>query len=112
MRITTEIYEPLYDYNNRKYIKILIPPDVSEKVKYFHKKYPDCRFNPLDGNVLTIKVPYRYKRVMVNMKGAKGVSSFVLGDKVEMLIEFRGQWKLDDEHTGMTWILKETTYIE
>jgi hypothetical protein len=45
------------------------------------------------------------------MNGLKGVSSFVIGDKVEFIIDFKGTWKIDDNHSGYTWVLKETTYM-
>lgn len=111
MRFVGEIYEPLYEHNERKYIRILIPPQVSSKVIQAHNKHPRQRFNPLDGNILTVKVPYRYNRVMVKMNGMKGVSSFVMGDRVEFEVDFKGVWKLDDAHSGYTWLLKETTYL-
>lgn len=111
MKFVGEIYEPLYEHNERKYVRILIPPQVSQRVIAMHSKHPRQRFNPLDGNILTVKVPYRYKRVMVKMNGLKGVSSFVIGDKVEFNIDFKGTWKIDDNHSGYTWLLKETTYM-
>lgn len=112
MKFIGEIYEPLYEYNNKKYIRVLMTPQDTEKIKKFHDKYPRQRFDPLDGNILTIKVPYRYNRVMTKMSGTKGVSSFVRGDKVECGIEFKGAWKVDDMHSGLTWVLKETAYVE
>lgn len=108
MKFVGEIYEPLYEYNTRMYIRVLISPIIAQRVMSLQNKYPRQKFNPLDGNILTLKVPYRYNRVMTKMSGNKGVSSFVLGDKVEMTVEFKGVWKLDDEHSGYTWILKET----
>jgi len=111
MKFVGEIYEPLYVHNERKYIRILIPPQVSSKVFQMQNKYPRQRFNPLDGNILTVKVPYRYNRVMVKMNGLKGVSCFVRGDKIEFVVDFKGIWKIDDNHSGYTWILKETTLL-
>jgi len=112
MKFSGEIYEPLYDYNNKKYIRVLIPPQVSDRVKQFHDKYPRQRFDPLDGNILTLKVPFRYNRVMTKMSGSKGVSSFVRGDRVLFDADFKGAWKVDDLHSGLTWVLKETVYEE
>jgi len=60
-------------------------------------------YNPLDGFILTVKVPFRYRRVMCNVSG-KPVQSLIKGDEVGIEVEFMGVWNKGD-HSGYSWKL-------
>ena len=62
--------------------------------------------DPLDGRVLKVKVPFRYRRVMCNVKG-RPIQSLIKGDEVEIEINFKGIWNVG-AYSGFSWIL---TYI-
>ena len=59
--------------------------------------------NPLDGNILTVKVPFRYRRVMCNVKG-RPIQSLIKGDDVEVEIDFKGVWNVGN-YSGFSWVL-------
>jgi hypothetical protein len=115
MKISASVYEPMYEYNGKMYIRFLIPENISKKIYTVHlyKQHlltttgtPD---NPLEGNILKVKVPFRYRRVMCEVKG-KPIQSLVKGDEVEIETEFKGYWNVGN-HSGFTWILKSSEYI-
>ena len=75
------VYEPMYDYNDKKYLRIRLPEKVSQYIRELHQHrtgsvlFPDKLDDPLDGNVLKVKVPFRYRRVMCNVDGDTPVQS-------------------------------------
>ena len=72
----------MYDYNCRKYIRFFI----TEFVKYITKS------NVEDG-LLTVKVPFKYRRVVCNFEGAP-VQALEKDDEVDVVIVYTGVWKL------------------
>ena len=62
---------------------------------------------PLDGKVLTVKVPFRYRRVMCDVKG-RPVQSLVKGDEVEVDVDFKGVWNVGN-YSGFSWILSSSS---
>ena len=101
----------MYDYNDKKYLRIRLPEklvnisgnytNTEQVVFYFLDKLDD----PLDGNVLKVKVPFRYRRVMCNVDGDTPVQSLKRGDSVLTEIQFNGVWNAH-EHSGYSWVLK------
>ena len=74
MKFTAKVYEPFYDHNDKKYIRFVIPQKVSEIIERMHASKIHLLLNqnidnPLDGKVLTVKVPFRYRRVMCKFEG-------------------------------------------
>jgi len=59
--------------------------------------------NPLDGKVLTVKVPFRYRRVMCEVKG-RPMQSLIKGDEVEVVMDFKGVWNVGN-YSGFSWVL-------
>jgi len=62
--------------------------------------------DPLDGRVLKVKVPFRYRRVMCEVKG-RPIQSLIKDDEVEIVVDFKGVWNVG-AYSGFSWIL---TYI-
>lgn len=102
MRFVGTIQEPMYDFNNKKYIRVIVPDSMIERITSKHIMW--VKDNPLDGKVLTIKVPFRYRRVMCKNMGVRPLQSLIKGDLVEIEIEFTGLWTVGD-YTGYTWKL-------
>jgi len=111
MKFVAKVYEPMYDFNDKKYIRFIIPAKVSEIIERTHtlKQYlikNQNMDNPLDGNILTVKVPFRYRRVMCEVRG-RPVQSLVKGDEVEVEVDFKGVWNIGN-YSGFSWVLSSS----
>ena len=112
MKFVAKVHEPMYEFNSKKYIRFVIPAKVSEIVERMHTQRWRFLSNqnldiPLDGNVLTVKVPFRYRRVMCEVKG-RPVQSLIKGDEVEVEVDFKGYWNVGN-HSGFSWILSSSS---
>ena len=108
MKLVAKVHEPFYEHNSKKYIRLVIPEKVAEIMSRMHMSKMHLTTNeivedPLDGRVLTVKVPFRYRRVMCEVKG-RPVQSLVKGDEVEVVVEFKGVWNVGN-YSGFSWIL-------
>ena len=63
--------------------------------------------NPLDGSTLTVKVPFRYRRVMCEVKG-RPIQSLIRGDEAEVVVDFKGVWNVGN-YSGFSWILSSSS---
>jgi hypothetical protein len=111
MKFDAIIHEPMYDFNDKKYIRFIIPAKVSEIIERMHiNKWRllmnENIDNPIDGNILTVKVPFRYRRVMCEVKG-RPIQSLKRGDEVGVEIDFKGVWNVGN-HSGFSWILSSS----
>lgn len=108
MKISCQIHEPMFDYNDKKYIRLIIPDNCKEIINRIHQnknhliKNPKID-NPLDGNILTVKVPFRYRRVMCDVRG-NPVQSLIKGDDVNVDVDYAGVWNVG-EFSGHAWKL-------
>ena len=112
MKFRAAVYEPMYDFNGKKYIRLTIPPKASEIIRGMHTSRMHFLINqnvddPLDGHVLTVKVPFRYRRVMCEVKG-RPVQSLIKGDEVEVIVDFKGFWNVGN-HSGFSWVLSSSS---
>jgi hypothetical protein len=108
MKFRATVYEPMYDFNSKKYIRFIIPTKVSDSIERIHGSklhliQTQNMDNPLDGSVLTVKVPFRYRRVMCEAKG-RPVQSLIKGDEAEVVVNFKGVWNVGN-YSGFSWIL-------
>lgn len=113
MKFVASVYEPMYEFNSKKYIRFIIPSKCSDIIERMHIN--KWRFllnpnidNPLDGNILTVKVPFRYRRVMCNVQG-KPIQSLVKDDEVQVELDFKGAWNAGN-HSGFSWILSSSSF--
>lgn len=112
MKFEAIIHEPMFEYNNKKYIRLIIPDNCKEIIKNIHSNKSHLLLNnnidnPIDGNILTIKVPFRYRRVMCNVAG-KPVQSLIKGDIVNIETDYMGVWNVGN-FSGHTWKLASIT---
>ena len=113
--VEATVYEPMYDYNEKKYMKITVPNQVRDYILGLHLNrsdtilFPDKLDDPLEGNVLKVKVPFRYRRVMCNVDGDTPVQSLKKGDQIQTELQFNGVWNAH-EHSGYSWVLKYIKY--
>jgi len=113
MKFVAKVYEPFYDHNDKKYIRFVIPQKVSEIIERMHASRMHLLVNqdiddPLDGKVLTVKVPFRYRRVMCKFEG-KPVQSLVKDDEVDVELDFKGIWNIGN-HSGFSWLLSSSIF--
>ena len=112
MKFVATVHEPMYEFNSKKYIRFVIPTKVSEIIERMHTQRSHLLVNqnvdaPLDGRVLTVKVPFRYRRVMCDVKG-RPIQSLVRGDEVEVDVDFKGVWNVGN-YSGFSWILSSSS---
>jgi flagellar motor switch protein FliM len=112
MKFSAKVYEPMYEHNEKKYIRFTIPQRVSEMIERMHANREHLLTNksvsnPLEGQVLKVKVPFRYRRVMCEVKG-RPLQSLIRGDEVEIEVDFKGIWNVGD-HSGFSWILSSSS---
>lgn len=108
MKFMVTIHEPMYEFNSKKYIRFVIPTKVSESIERMHNSKSHFLQNqrvdnPLDGRVLTVKVPFRYRRVMCEARG-RPVQSLIKGDEAEIVVDFKGVWNVGN-YSGFSWVL-------
>lgn len=102
----------MYEFNDKKYIRLVIPSKLATIISDMHASRTHLLVNqnvddPLDGHVLTVKVPFRYRRVMCEVKG-KPVQSLIRDDEVEVEMNFKGVWNAGN-HSGFSWILSSSS---
>ena len=106
MRCT--VAKAMYTNNNKKYLGI----NVDEPQRFYKPPQQNVRdfINPLNGNVLTVKIPFRYNRVMCSVTGGKTLQELVVGDEIDITITFGGYW-LVNGFGGPSWKAdRVTTY--
>ena len=100
------VHTPMYDHNDKKYIQVMLSNETALKVRSTQSnislKNPNI-INPLDGNILTIKVPFRYRRVTCSFDGVP-VQTLKRNDTVQIVTEFMGGWNVGD-YSGFSWKL-------
>jgi len=114
MRFLAKVHTPMYDHNDKKYIRLVIPENCSQIVQRMHinksrliqNSHVD---NPLDGYILTVKVPFRYRRVMCEVRG-QPIQSLIKDDEIDVVIEFRGVWNFA-HYSGYSWVLSSCSSI-
>ena len=110
MRFVSDVHQPMFEHNGKQYIRVIVSDADARKVRYMQQKHILTTRHqdiPLDGNILTVKVPYRYNRVMCRFEGAP-VQSLKQGDRVDFDAIFMGKWNVG-EYSGLTW---KMTYIK
>jgi hypothetical protein len=108
MKFLANVHTPMYDHNDKKYIRMVIPENCSQIVNQIHSNKSHLIKNshvdnPMSGRILTVKVPFRYRRVMCNVKGCP-VQSLIKDDEIEVEVDFAGVWNIGN-YSGYAWKL-------
>lgn len=107
MRFRGFVYEPMYEYNGKMYLRITLDAQAVAFVERWHQgkrkyiKYHNME-DPLEGHVLRIKIPFRYNRVMAENATDKPIQSLGKGDQVDVEATF-SFWNLYTGNSGFTW---------
>ena len=112
MKCVVKVHTPMYDFNDKKYIRFIIPLKVSEIIERMHGQRLHLLVNqnidnPLDGRILTVKVPFRYRRVMCKVEG-RPIQSLKKDDETDVELDFKGIWNVGN-HSGFSWILSSSS---
>jgi hypothetical protein len=75
---------------------------IVRQIHDFAKKPVERLVDPLHGNILRVKVPFRYRRVMCCVSGDKTIQELVKGDVVNAELKFCGWWS-SGEYGGPSW---------
>jgi len=108
MKFLATIHTPMYDHNDKMYIRLVIPEKCAEIVRRMHTNKSSLVKNghiddALDGRILTVKVPFRYRRVMCQVEG-QPVQALTIGSEVEVDVDFAGVWNVGN-YSGYSWKL-------
>ena len=114
MKFLAKVHTPMYDHNDKKYIRLVIPEKCTEIIKRMQVSKAwlvknDHLDDPLDGRILTVKVPFRYRRVMCEVKG-RPLQSLIKDDEIEVEIEFKGVWNVAN-YSGFSWKLHSSIFF-
>lgn len=111
MKVTCILYKPLFERNEKKYLEIELNSVDLENAEKNHKK--TIKFiqnkkikNPLEDNILEVKVPYKYKKLACKVSGLKQIGEYTIGDQVTLDIEYCGVWNIG-EWSGFAWKVNE-----
>ena len=74
MKFKAKVYEPMYEFNNKKYIRFIIPGDISAIIDRMHTKKWHLLKNgnldiPLDGNILKVRCHLDIDGLCVKLEG-------------------------------------------
>ena len=112
---TCAIQSSFNERNKKRYLELNLSENDVDKILKLHKSTSSLLKNtkiknPLDGNILEIKVPFRYNKVSCVVSGNKTVQELVRGDRVEVKAEFCGPWNIG-EWSGFAWKILEIKNI-
>ena len=105
MKFVCTIEKPMINFFDKKYIFLRLDPEISEMIKNTHLKnvkHVKRVLDPLNENVLKVKIPFRYNRVTCKVTGDKTAQELVQGDKITAEIEYCGWWE-NGEFGGPSW---------
>jgi hypothetical protein len=113
MKFEAEIYEPMYVFNEKRYLRMKIPEKTRIIIEKMHAQKKHLLKNshtddPLEGSVLKVKVPYRYRRVTCKWEG-RPLQSLIKGDVISVEVEFKGAWNVEN-HSGFSWVLSSSIF--
>jgi hypothetical protein len=96
----------MYESNDKKYLKI----KLDDPMRFYKppQKYVRDFIDPLNGDILTVKIPFRYNRVMCSVAGAKTLQELEAGDIIDIDVTFAGYW-LVNGFGGPSWKVNQVT---
>lgn len=111
MNITCHIEHPLYVHNNKTYIDVSLDQQDMSKIRAIHddsiyKLRAKIVQDPLQGNILKVKVPTRNGKTLCAVTGLKPLCAMSKGDQVDIKISFCGAWNYGD-FCGWAWKLSQ-----
>ena len=106
-----KVSRSLIERNDKRYLTLHL--DNEDVLTVAKQQRQDVHFiknqkimNPLDGDKLEVKVPFRYNRTMCKVFGSKTIHELIFGDVLEVEIEYGGVWNVG-EWSGYSWKLNQ-----
>lgn len=104
------VSDSFYTKNNKKYIDVELSDSDFIRVACMHKESENYLTkkniqNPLEGNILKIKVPFYRNRVSCKINGDTIIQDYKKGQKFNGVITYCGVWTFGD-FCGLSWKLK------
>jgi len=110
-RCRAVVHQPVYEHNEKKYLRLRVPPEVARIITNIEAKnaYKLSKgayvYEDFFNDTLVIKVPFRYRRVMCPVTGTKPLQELEAGDEVQVEVDYTGTWTAGN-HTGHSWKIK------
>jgi len=110
MFIKCIVHLPAYVRDGRYYIDVKLDENTrhfaeTEHLKSAHKLCKNGKvFNPLDDDILTLKIPFKWNRPTLYVDGLKTIFEYVKDDILYGCVEYNGVWNTIHA-CGMTWTL-------
>jgi hypothetical protein len=99
--------------NDKKYMSLDLDKNTYEQIVHIQsqsQKNVKHLINPLEGNTLRVKAPFRYNRVMCNVSSGKTIQELVKGDNVQVTLKYCGWWE-SGGYGGPSWKLTSCCYF-
>ena len=106
MKLKCTIHQPMTSEGDKRHIWLDVGAEsfIIQGI-HTHSSKPVGRLvDPLHGNALQVKVPFRYNRVMCCVTGDKTIQELASGDTVSVELKFCGWW-VSGEYGGPSWKL-------
>lgn len=107
MYFTSNVVTPMYMRELKYYIDVKVDDNTKKTIEDTHANSSVKHgkiFNPLDGDVLTLKVPFKWRRPLLTVDGLKTIYEYDIGDVLCGYAEYNGVWNTIHA-CGMTWTL-------
>ena len=106
LEFTCTIRQPMYEYNKKWFLGLELAPTADTRIREIHAAsshlFAGKVINPKEGNLLRVKVPYKYDRVACAV--TKPVQELVAGETVTVIIQYCGVWNVNG-FSGPSWKL-------
>lgn len=100
LEFTCTVARTLYEYSDKKYMNLLVDAETAYKINKV--QFARVDINPLIGNVLKVKVPFRYRKIDFPVGGDRTLYELEEGSEVRVKIKCCGVWKVEDL-SGYAW---------
>ena len=113
MNFICKVHKPYLTRNNKKYLELELSEKDAKNVLLQHTKSKhfiqnEKIKNPLEENILEVKVPFRYNKISCKVTGNKTIQELQTGDTVIVELKYCGVWNIG-EWSGFAWKIESLT---
>jgi hypothetical protein len=103
----------MYYHNNKAYIDIRLSCDDAMKVRGLHDDHTHLLRgyviqDPLNKDILKVKVPMRKGQILCAMTGTKPLRTMLEGEYIDIKMTYCGTWNFGD-FCGYAWKLNQVS---
>lgn len=111
IRATGQVDTPFYYHNGKAYINVKLDEKTVQRIMEVHD---NCMHrlrgriiqNPLQGDVLKIKIPMRKDAILCAVTGDKPLRVISKGEHIDLVFTYCGAWNYKD-FCGYAWKLNQ-----